>query len=123
MAVRCWPETFTEYGCAACAPMGSMNEARVPATCEADVHGAISQLLLQQLAGAPAWLADLVDIDVATDTAILWHCGSAPLSMRDAESTVEATIHSNRRMPLLHQFTLKPGRITVARISRAAASC
>jgi L-fucose isomerase-like protein len=30
-----------------------------------------------------------------------------------------ATIHTNRRMPLLHQFTLKPGRITLARISRA----
>ena len=30
MAVRCWPEMFTDYGCAACGPMGLMNEARVP---------------------------------------------------------------------------------------------
>ncbi len=30
-----------------------------------------------------------------------------------------AQIHSNRRMPLLAEFTLKPGRITVARISQA----
>ena len=25
-AVRCWPEMFTEYGCASCAPMAMMNE-------------------------------------------------------------------------------------------------
>ncbi len=30
-----------------------------------------------------------------------------------------ATIHTNRRMPLLHEFALKPGRVTFARLSRA----
>ena len=50
---------------------------------------------------------------------MLWHCGLAPLSMCDPEAHPEATIHTNRRMPLLHQFPIKPGRITLARISRA----
>ena len=76
-------------------------------------------LLLQELAGEPAWMADLVDITPAGDTAVIWHCGLAPLSMRDPEVEAEATIHTNRRMPLLHQFPIKPGRITLARISRA----
>lgn len=119
LAVRCWPEMFTEYGCAACGPMAMMNEARVPAACEADVHGAYTQLMLQELAQAPAWMTDLVDIDVDDDTAVLWHCGSAPLSMRDPESPAQATIHTNRKMPLLHQFRIKPGRITLARLSQA----
>ncbi len=119
LAVRCWPEMFTEYGCAACGPMAMMNGRRVPAACEADVNGAITQLLLQTLADEPAWMADLVDISAADDTAVFWHCGLAPLSMRDPESEAEATIHSNRKMPLLHQFTIKPGRITLARLSRA----
>ncbi len=119
LAVRCWPEMFTEYGCAACGPMAMMNEQLVPSACEADVNGSISQLLLQELAGAPAWMADLVDITPADGTAVLWHCGLAPLSMRDPEARAEATIHTNRRMPLLHQFPIKPGRITLARVSRA----
>jgi L-fucose isomerase-like protein len=124
LAVRCWPEMFTEYGCAACGPMAMMNQKQVPAACEADVHGSITQLVLQELAGEPAWMADLVDITVAddsplADTAVLWHCGLAPLSMRDPEATAEATIHTNRRMPLLHQFPLRPGRVTLARLSRA----
>lgn len=119
IAVRCWPEMFTEYGCAACGPMAMMNEDRVPSACEADVHGSVSQLLLQELAGEPAWMADLVDITPADDTAVLWHCGLAPLSMRDPQARAEATIHTNRKMPLLHQFPIKPGRITLARLSRA----
>jgi L-fucose isomerase-like protein len=64
-------------------------------------------------------MADLVDITPADDTAVIWHCGLAPLSMRDPEVPAEATIHTNRRMPLLHQFPIRPGRITLARLSRA----
>lgn len=119
LAVRCWPEMFTEYGCAACGPMAMMNGQRVPSACEADVNGSITQLLLQTLADEPAWMADLVDITPADNTAVFWHCGLAPLSMRDPESEAEATIHTNRKMPLLHQFTIKPGRITLARLSRS----
>ena len=119
LAVRCWPETFTEYGCAACGPMAMMNQKCVPAACEADVYGAFSALLLQELAGAPAWMADLVDLDFDDDTGVLWHCGLAPLSMCDPQATPEATIHTNRKMPLLHQFPLKPGEITIARLSQA----
>jgi L-fucose isomerase-like protein len=119
LAVRCWPEMFTEYGCAACGPMAMMNEQRVPSACEADVNGSISQLMLQELAGESAWMADLVDISAQSDSAVLWHCGLAPLSMRDPEAQAEATIHTNRKMPLLHQFPIKPGRVTLARLSRA----
>ena len=119
MAVRCWPETFTEYGCAACGPMAMMNQNKVPSACEADVYGSFSSLLLQELSGEAAWMADLVDLDFENDTGVFWHCGLAPLSMCDPEATPEATIHTNRKMPLLHQFPLKPGEITVARLSQA----
>lgn len=119
LAVRCWPETFTEYGCAACGPMAMMNERRTPSACEADVLGSFSALLLQELADEPAWMADLVDVDAGDETGVFWHCGLAPLSMCDPETTPEATIHTNRKMPLLHQFPLKPGAFTFARISQA----
>ncbi|TQV67735.1 hypothetical protein FKG94_24700 [Exilibacterium tricleocarpae] len=119
LAVRCWPETFTDYGCAACGPMAMMNEAGVPCACEADVYGSLSTLMMQELAQAPVWMADLVDIDAGDDTAVFWHCGLAPLSMCDPEAQPQATIHTNRKMPLLHQFPLKPGRVTLARLSQA----
>ncbi len=119
VAVRCWPEMFTDYGCAACGPMGLMNQAKVPCACEADVYGSLTALALQELAGEPSFLVDIVDMDRESDTGVLWHCGLAPLSMADPTTPPQAQIHSNRRMPLLQEFALKPGRVTVARISQA----
>ena len=118
-AIRCWPETFTEYGGAICGPVSMMGEARVPCACEADVYGAATQLLLQAVADAPVFLVDLVDVDPNDGTGVVWHCGQAPISMRDPEADATATIHTNRKMPLLYQFPLKPGAVTFARISQA----
>jgi hypothetical protein len=119
IAVRCWPEMFTEYGCAICGPMGMLANGGTPTACEADVYGAVTALMLREVAGAPSWLVDIVDMDIADQTAVFWHCGSAPESMRDPEAAAEAQIHSNRKMPLLYQFPLKPGRITIARLTQA----
>ncbi len=119
MAVRCWPEIFSELNCSACAAMSMMSNEHVPASCEADVNGTITQLMLQWISGSAAFGTDMVDFDAADDTAILWHCGLAPLTMADPDVAPEAALHSNRQKPLLYQFPLKPGRVTVARLSEA----
>jgi len=120
-AIRCWPETFTEYGGGVCGPVSMLGEARVPCACEADVYGALTQLLMQRAADAPVFLVDLVDMDEADNTGVVWHCGQAPLSMCDPDVAPAATIHTNRKMPLLYEFPLKPGEVTLARISQAKA--
>ena len=119
LALRCWPEFFTDLGCAACGAMSLLSDAMRPCSCEADVNGTITQLILGWISGEPAFGSDIVAFDVDIDEATLWHCGLAPLSMADADAQPEATIHSNRRLPLLMQFALKPGRVTVARLSEA----
>ena len=118
-AIRCWPETFTEYGGAVCGPAGMMGEAGVPCACEADVYGALTQLILQEASGEAVFLTDLVDIDPKDNSAVVWHCGQAPISMRDPEVDASATIHTNRKMPLLYEFPLKPGAVTFVRISQS----
>lgn len=116
IATRCWPECFTEFGGAACAAQGMMTERGIPSTCEADVFGTLTAIVLQEAAGGPAVVADLVDL--ADDGSLaFWHCGLAPVSM--AGDPPAATVHPNRGLPLLHQFRLRPGRITVARLSRS----
>lgn len=119
LAVRCWPEFFTELGGAACGPMGMMGEDGIPCGCEADVLGTISTLVLRWLGDAPAFNSDLVDVDVADDTAVFWHCGQAPVSMADDEGPKRATVHSNRKLPLLYEFAFRPGRVTLARLSQS----
>lgn len=119
LAVRCWPEFFTELGCAACGAMSMLSDEGTPCSCEADVNGTITQLLLQWIAGEPAFGTDVVSFDLEEDVVVVWHCGLAPLSMADPEVQPRATIHSNRRLPLLMEFPLRPGRVTVARLSEA----
>lgn len=118
-AIRCWPETFTEYGGSVCGPASMMGEAKVPCACEADVYGALTQLILQQCANAPVFLTDLVDMDEDDNTGVIWHCGQAPVSMQDPDEHASATIHTNRKMPLLYEFPLKPGTVTLMRISQS----
>ncbi len=119
VATRCWPETFTEFGGAACTPMSLLNDQHTPGSCEADVYGNITGLVLQWLAGSPSFVADLVDLDEASDTGVMWHCGLAPFEMAGIDTEPRATIHSNRKMPLLSEFALKPGRVTIARFSQS----
>ncbi len=100
--------------------MSVLNEEKCPASCEADVNGTVTSLLLQALSGAQAFITDLVSIEAESDTGVLWHCGLAPASMADPDSPILGTIHSNRKLPLLFEFPLKPGRVTIARLHRTA---
>lgn len=121
LATRCWPECFTEFGGAACTAQSLLNSRlATPALCEADAYGVITALMLQHLAGEPAFVTDLVDLDFDDGTAVVWHCGLAPFSMSDQAHQPRATIHSNRQLPLLNEFPLKAGRVTVSRLSQSA---
>lgn len=119
LAIRCWPEFFTELGCAACGAMSLLTDGLTPCSCEADVNGTITQLILQWLSGSQAFGTDVVGFDLEKDNAVVWHCGQAPLAMADPEFQPRGTIHSNRKLPLLMEFPLKPGRVTIARLTEA----
>jgi L-fucose isomerase-like protein len=104
--------------------MSMMTDSGIPSSCEVDVNGTITQMALQALSGEPAFGADVVAVDDERDGLVVWHCGLAPLSMADADAEVrpQAALHSNRKLPLLMEFPLKPGRVTVARLSEATGS-
>ncbi len=119
VAVRCWPECFTVWGGAACAPLSFLTDEGLPAACEADGYGALSSLLLETVSGRAAFLADLVDVDTEANTAAFWHCGVAPRSMADPTRPVAAIDHPNRGVPLALHFGLAPGPVTMCRISQS----
>jgi len=119
-AVRCWPEFFTEMGCAACGAMSMLSDEGTPCSCEADVNGTITQMILQSISGESAFGTDMVSLDDDRDAIVAWHCGLAPLSMADPQKPKGVTIHSNRKLPLLFEFTLKPGRVTIARLTESS---
>jgi L-fucose isomerase-like protein len=123
MAVRCWPEFFTDLGCSACGAMSMLSDglgqhSPIPCSCEADANGTVTQLLLHWLAGKPSFGTDIVALDFDEDVIALWHCGLAPLSMANPKHQPHGTIHSNRKVPLVMEFPLKPGPVTIARLNR-----
>ncbi len=58
MAVRCWSEFFTDLGCSACGAMSMLSDKMMPCSCEADVNGTITQLILQWISDEPAFGSD-----------------------------------------------------------------
>ncbi len=119
VATRCWPECFTEFGGAACTAQSLLNLDGYPGCCEADVYGNLTSLALQHISGDAAFVADLVDVNRDDNTGVMWHCGLAPTTMAAPDATPAAALHSNRRKPLLNEFPLKAGRVTIARVSQA----
>ncbi|GAB4504724.1 MAG: L-fucose/L-arabinose isomerase family protein [Anaerolineales bacterium] len=123
LAVRCWPEFFTDLGCAACGAMSMLSDGLgqhnpIPCSCEADANGTVTQLMLYWLAGETSFGTDIVAMDFKKNFISLWHCGLAPLSMANPKYQPRGTIHSNRKLPLLMEFPLKPGMVTLARLNR-----
>lgn len=118
-AVRCRPEFFTDHGCAPCGAMAMLGGEGTPCACEADVYGAATLLMLKAVADEPPFIADLVDIDPADDTMVFWRCGLAPVALAAPDREPRATVHPSFQMPLVNEFALKPGPITVARLSQS----
>lgn len=119
LAVRCWPEFFTDLGCAACGAMALLNTDCLPCGCEADANGTLTQLILQWISNEPAFGTDLVECNTQENSAVVWHCGQAPLTMANPRDGIRGGLHSNRRLPLVMEFALKPGRVTIARLSQS----
>ena len=81
MAVQCWSQFQELYGivpCMAYSWMGS--EDGVAVSCEGDVQGSISMLLLNYLSNSnqSSTLLDLATFDDNSDSVLMWHCGVTP---------------------------------------------
>ncbi len=120
VAVRCWPEFFTEFGAAACSTLSALIEDGIMGACEADILGALSMDILKLLTDSPAYLGDLVEIDEVRQTVVFWHCGAGAFSLARQDTGAVAGKHPNRNIGFTLEFGLKSGKITILRIGEAA---
>ena len=121
LAVRCWPEMSDFYGIAPCAVLGMLNDAGLPTSCEGDIPGAVTMRIQQALSGGPIpFFIDLISFDYQADTAVVWHCGAAPVSLcrrfEETELRKHARVDGGDRKGVTNDFSLKPGRITLAKM-------
>ena len=72
---RCWPDFFTSFGTPVCMVLSLLNAMQVPASCEADVYGALSMYIGTQFTGQSTFFGDPVAMDEKEGTITYWHCG------------------------------------------------
>ena len=115
--MRCWPEIISEdlYGIVACSTLGHLNNHGYLTVCEGDVYAAVMLKLEKELSGQDPFFCDMIVCE--GENAVLWHCGAAPCSLRkpgfQSKLTNSSTVVKNG---VTHEFPLKPGRITLARL-------
>ena len=60
---RCWPDFFVSFGTPVCMVLSLLNAMQIPASCEADVYGALSMYIGTQFTGQSTFFGDPVAMD------------------------------------------------------------
>ena len=118
VAVQCWDALQEEFNVCPCFVNGELTSDGLPVSCETDVHGALSSLLLQGCTHfrEPTFFADITIRHPENDNAeLLWHCGPFPASMALAERRINRHFVLPSHAEGVCNWELKPGEVTIAR--------
>ena len=119
LAVSCWPQFQTDFHFAVCTAMGQMNDLGLVAACEGDVTSAVSMLALRYMSqDSVVTLMDLVSLDDADDSVLLWHCGPTAPSLADENGVRMQPLwlfdgYEGEPIGLHNDLVMKPGAATV----------
>lgn len=118
-AIKCWPELRDHHDLGACFALSRLIDEGIMSACEADIHGAVTMSILYSLTGKVVYFADLISINEEKNTVLMWHCGSSPTKLAEASSLVTMRSFSipGFGRGVTTEFPVKPGRVTIARLS------
>ncbi|WP_233186252.1 fucose isomerase [Thermotoga sp. KOL6] len=116
LAIRCWPEFATHYGISPCAAMAWNMANDFVLSCEGDILGAITMLMLKAIGCQDVYLSDISQIIEKDSTFLMWHCGVAPHTLWDGKSRKSLETYFAGGKGVTTDFVLKPGHVTIARV-------
>jgi L-fucose isomerase-like protein len=119
VAVRCWPEFAANFGVSPCAAMSILQSEGNIMGCEGDIEGVISMLVHKAIGGETPFLADLSQVDLKDDHALMWHCGVAPCNLWDEKSVRSLDTYFAGGKGVTAGFVMRPGQVNVLRIDSA----
>lgn len=119
VAVRCWPEYAAAYGVSPCASMSVLQSKGYIMSCEGDVEGALSMLAGAAIGVETPYLADLSQVDIEQDFALMWHCGVAPANLWDGKSERSLDTYFAGGKGVTAGFVMKTGHVNFMRIDTA----
>ncbi len=118
VAMQCWDELQNQLGLCSCFVHAQLTDAGLPISCEGDIHGALTGLLLQGCLHftAPTFCADLTIRHPENDNAeLLWHCGPFPAALAEGKRIIGKHFVLPSHTEGVCNWTLKPGSLTIAR--------
>lgn len=119
VAVRCWPEHAASYGVSPCASMSILQSKGYILSCEGDVEGALSMLAGAAIGVETPYLADLSQVNIEKDFALMWHCGVAPANLWDGKSERSLDTYFAGGKGVTAGFVMKTGHVNFMRIDTA----
>jgi L-fucose isomerase-like protein len=116
LAVSCWPKFQKEYQFDVCSTLGRLNQNGIVASCEGDIPGALSMLLLNYLNQNRSMLMDLVKFDTEDDSVLMWHCGPTARCWANKEG-MRYCRHYIDKMGIINDMVFQPQPTTIMRIT------
>ncbi len=121
LASRCWPDFFTEFGTPVCMVLSLLNALQIPASCEADVYGALSMYIGSALTGQSTFFGDPVSMDEEENSITFWHCGMAACDLARCDTGAQVGVHPNRKIGPVMDFGCKAAEeATIFRVGRTS---
>lgn len=115
-APDCWPEFRDNDQRPFCPANGRMNAEGVMASCECDVDGSLTLMVLHAIREDTPWFADLVDIRAEHNALFFWHCGNGPYSLSTSRPKIEKVFGGPSQIN-----SLRAGTATVCRMHHTRA--
>ncbi|HHX49799.1 MAG TPA: fucose isomerase [Clostridiales bacterium] len=116
MAIRCWPEFAKGYGVAPCGAMSLLQDEGLILSCEGDIDCALTMLCHKAAGAKTPFMADLSQINIEENFALMWHCGVAPCSLQDGKCTATLDTYFAGGKGVTAGFVMKSGEISIARL-------
>ncbi|WP_179030734.1 L-fucose/L-arabinose isomerase family protein [Paenibacillus kribbensis] len=119
IAIQCWSALQEAMGIMPCLANAILTDEQIPVTCETDIHGAITSVMVQAAAmnELPTFFADITVRHPENDNGeLLFHCGNFPVSM-SIENKPKLRKHFlfDDHAPGTHEGEIKGGGMTIAR--------
>lgn len=119
IAIQCWSSLQETMGIMPCLANAILTDEQIPVTCETDIHGAITSVMVQAAAmnQLPTFFADLtVRHPENPNGELLFHCGNFPVSL-SVENKPKLRKHFlfDDHSPGTHEGEIKSGSMTIAR--------
>ena len=115
VSLKCQHEISRTYGCT-CIPLALLVEDGLPATCEGDIPGLITAMMLRALTDQPAFFCDFINAE--DDNVWFSSCGFIAPSLTEGEITVKRQIHEIGEQGAIISAAPKKGDVTIARLAQ-----